>query len=93
MWEILIIFCLGLLTGIVFKNRWSIQKEVGILIEWTIYLLLFFLGITVGLNKAIINNMGTIGFYGILISLIAVFFSVLISGIVYSYFFKKRDEK
>jgi uncharacterized membrane protein YbjE (DUF340 family) len=93
MWEILLIFCLGLATGFVVKKRFDIRRTVGWLTEWAVYFLLFFLGIAVGLNKTIINNMGTIGFYGILFSVAAVFFSVVIAGWIYSKFFKGVHEK
>mgnify|MGYP006294468369 FL=1 len=93
MWEILLAFCLGLATGIVIKKRFDIRKTVGWLTEWAVYFLLFFLGIAVGLNKTIINNMGTIGFYGVLFSVAAVFFSIVIAGLVYIRFFKNVHEK
>lgn len=90
MWEILIIFCLGLVLGLVIKKRVKIQKTVGHLTEWTVYFLLFFLGIAVGLNKTIMENMGAIGFYGILISIIGIFFSITIAALVYTRFFKSK---
>lgn len=93
MWEILLVFCLGLALGIVIKNRVKIQKAVGILIEWSVYVLLFLLGIAVGLNRTLIENMGTIGFYGILISITGIVFSIAIGGWVYIQFFKKKNEE
>lgn len=93
MWEILTIFCLGLFAGLALKNRVKIQKAVQRLTDWTIYLLLFFLGVAVGLNKTIIDNIGSIGFYGILISLIGIFFSIVIANLLYFYFFRDKNEK
>lgn len=57
-----------------------------------IFLLLFSLGITVGSNKLIINNLSTIGLNALLISVGALAGSLLLSTLLYRKYFKKEEE-
>ncbi len=83
----------GMLIGYLLKSRrltW-INKVVTVLI----WLLLFLLGIDVGGNQAIINGLHTIGLEALLITIFAVFGSVIGARFLWKWIYKeiKEDSK
>ena len=81
---------IGILTGYMLRKR-NIAGLVGKMISVAIVVLLFFLGISVGTNKDIINNLSTIGVNAVLISFAATMGSVLVSWLVYTIWFKNKE--
>lgn len=79
----------GIAVGYLLRRVEALQS-VGKPISWTIYLLLFLLGITVGSNPDIMNNLSTLGWQAFLLAFAATLGSVVVAGIVYYYFFKER---
>lgn len=77
----------GIVVGYLFrhKNLKWIQK----LIIPVIWLLLLLLGIAVGGNDDIINNLTKIGWQALIITIGAVGGSLLLAWIVYKFYFKK----
>lgn len=74
----------GIILGYVFKEK--NLKFVQKLINYAIFLLLFLLGITVGANGDVMNNLDSIGLEALLITLAAIIGSVLCAWSVYSFF-------
>lgn len=81
----------GIILGYMLRDR--NLKIVHELITWAIFLLLFLLGITVGANKDVMDNLGTIGYEAMLITLAAVSGSVFCAWCVYRFFFSSSDRK
>lgn len=81
---------LGILIGVVFNNRKKLISIIDKLTNWAIYALLFLLGISVGLNKTIINHLDSIGVKALIITIGAVFGSIIMALITYKLFFKKQ---
>lgn len=79
----------GIAVGYLFRRAEILQK-IGTPISYTILLLLFLLGISVGANEAIVNNLTTLGGQALLISLAGTMGSVLSAWAVYHFFFKER---
>ena len=75
----------GIILGYAFKER--NLKFVQNLINYAIFLLLFLLGITVGANGEVMNNLDSIGLEALLITLAAITGSVLCAWGVYHFFF------
>ncbi|WP_303181313.1 LysO family transporter [uncultured Butyricimonas sp.] len=75
----------GIILGYLFRER--NLKIVYKLINYAIFLLLFLLGITVGANGDIMNNLATIGYDALLITLASVAGSVLCAWGIYHFFF------
>jgi len=92
MTEILIIMLAGILLGFIFKKRRSLITAADKLAGWSIYLLLFLLGLSIGTNEMIINNFARIGYTSILLTLSGISGSVLFSFIAYKYFFQKNED-
>ncbi|MDR2913318.1 MAG: lysine exporter LysO family protein [Tannerella sp.] len=78
----------GIALGYFFRRKTILQK-LGKPISYTIYLLLFFLGISVGGNSEIINNLPSLGSMALLLAFAGTLGSVLAAWIVYKLFFKK----
>lgn len=83
------LFGTGLLIGYFFRNRNKFRHRIEFSITWAVYLLLFLLGITVGTQEKIINNFSKIGFEALILTVGAVFGSILLAYIVYRWLFVK----
>lgn len=79
---------LGMVLGYFISNRKAVIGWVNKATNWAIYVLLFLLGVAVGINDKIINNLDTIGVQALLVTLGAVGGSVVAAYFVYKYFFK-----
>ena len=78
----------GIAVGYLFRNIAFLQKTEKI-ISLTIFLLLFLLGISVGSNELIINNLATFGWQAAILAVSATCGSILASWMVLKLFFKK----
>lgn len=82
-----IMFC-GIAVGYFFRKVEWLQK-IGKPISYTILLLLFLLGISVGANESIVNNLTTLGGQALLIASAGTLGSVLAAWGVYHFFLRK----
>ena len=89
MLTVLILMTVGIIIGFFITNFPKIIKTVDRLTTWSIYLLLFLLGIGVGLNEKIINNLHTIGLQSLILTIGALGGSLVFAYITYRFFFKK----
>ncbi|MEA3318337.1 MAG: LysO family transporter [Bacteroidota bacterium] len=88
---VLILMIAGILTGLIFRDK---KKAIALndkLTSGAIYLLLFFLGISIGTNKAILNNLENIGFQALIITIGALTGSLITAKICYNLFFRKNE--
>jgi len=65
----------------------KVQKKVDFLITISIYSLLFLIGVSVGSNELIVNNLGKIGFNAFVLTIGAVAGTILFSFIIGKKFF------
>ena len=82
----------GMLLGYFIKKQNKLSKSVDTIISWLIYLLLFVLGISVGINEVILNNINTILLKVVLLTVGAVTGSVIVSYFTYTLFFKRYEK-
>ncbi|MDE5417732.1 LysO family transporter [Labilibaculum sp. DW002] len=87
---VLAIMILGMGIGLFIGNRPKVIKIVGVLTSFSIFLLLFLLGIGVGTNDRIINNLDTIGIQALVLTIGALLGSLICAYFTYSLFFKKK---
>lgn len=80
-------------VGIGYKFRNRKFKLVSPIIMLLIFFLLFFLGVSVGGNNDIMNNLAKIGLDALIITLGAVIGSCLAAMAVYRIFFKKLENE
>ncbi len=95
---VLLVMLFGILLGYAINRKPKLLKVNDKLTSWAIYLLLFLLGISVGLNKTIIQNLDKIGVQAIIITIGAISGSVLTLWALYHFVFqteplKNKDEE
>ena len=73
-----------------FCSAKSPRSFLCMMISYAILLLLFLLGISVGANESIVNNLTTLGGQALLIASAGTLGSVLAAWGVYHFFFKER---
>ena len=88
MFTVITIMFVGIVLGYLFRRKTILQK-LNKPINYTIYLLLFILGVSVGGNKEIIDSLPTLGGQALLLAFAGTLGSLLAAWIVYRLFFKK----
>lgn len=83
------IMFMGIALGYLLR-KWELLQNLGGPISYTIFLLLFLLGVSVGANDAIVNNLLKLGGQAFLIAVAGTIGSVLAAAVVYHYVFKER---
>ena len=85
---------LGMMIGFSLRSidgkKLNISNIINPIITWSIFLLLFFLGVSVGTNEIIINNLDILGLKALFLTLAAIAGSVLVSFITFVIFFQKN---
>lgn len=79
----------GILVGYLLRKVKNI-RFLDKLISIFIFLLLFFLGVSVGHNDTVINSFSTIAVQAIIITFGAVFGSVLMAWVIYKRFYENK---
>lgn len=74
---VIAIFFLGVVVGTIFKKQYKIFKYSEVLTTISLYLLLLFLGISIGNNSDIVSNIGQIGVKGVLFAFAASLGSII----------------
>ena len=90
MFTVLIIMLMGILAGLLARNKPKLVRWNDRAVNLAIYLLLFLLGVSVGGNQQIMANLGSLGLKALALALGAVAGSVSLSCLVYKYFFEAR---
>ena len=88
MFIVISIMVFGIVLGYLFRRKTMLRK-LDKPISYTIYLLLFILGISVGGNNDIIHNLPTLGGWAFLLAFAGTLGSVLAAWVVYKTIFKK----
>lgn len=82
MLTILLFLLLGMGVGFVLRRRRKALEWAAKAAHWMVYLLLFFLGLSVGLNDTVIAALGSLGVQALVLSVGAVVGSVLTAVII-----------
>lgn len=90
--HIIAIMLFGVGIGYLFRNFAFTQKTEKT-ISLTIISLLFILGLSIGSNDAIMNNLTTYGSQAAVLALFGLVGSIGVSGVVYKLFFKKGGDE
>lgn len=90
MFKVIIIMLVGVFVGAVFRSKEKFIVFTNKSIQTIIVVLLFFMGIAIGANKLIMSNLPSIGFNGLMLSLVAILGSAAFSALVYFFVFKYK---
>ncbi len=88
---ILGLLCLGTIIGYLFRDT-NYFKKADQTISYTIFVMLFIFGITIGANKSILNNIGTFGMQAALIAVLGILGSAIASYFAYKLYQKNAKE-
>ena len=92
MFTIISIMFTGIGIGYLLRDLRFLQK-VEKSISLTIFLLLFILGVSIGSNSLIVNNLGKFGWQAIILAVSGVLGSLLAARLVLQLFFKKGGKQ
>jgi uncharacterized membrane protein YbjE (DUF340 family) len=88
--SILVVLTLGIMTGWLIIRKPAIHQINNHLLNGAIYLLLLLLGISVGINKEVIGNLGKIGVEAICIAIASISGSVFFCTLLFRMLFKGK---
>lgn len=88
---VVILFVLGIAIGYLFRRKIK-GKPVNRFITGIIYLLLFMLGVSVGGNERVMDNLDTIGLKALVIALSVMVGSAAVSSLIYHFVYKSERE-
>ncbi len=92
MFSIVTTMLAGVLIGHFLRNGKRVEK-IEKSTSITIFVLLFVLGLSVGSNNVIIDNLGRFGWQAAVIAMLGMGGSIIAARIVFQLFFKKGEEK
>lgn len=87
MYIILVLMALGFLVGVLIRNNQKIVYGVDKAILFSIFMLLFFLGLSIGGDKLLIASLPSLGFNAFLITIGGVAGSVVAAWAVWKFLF------
>lgn len=90
MFTVIIIIALGIIVGYFLRNKSKTKSFIEKLTMVVIFALLFVLGVAIGSDKNIVSSLQTLGLQALIISLGAIFGSVLLAWWAYVAIFKNR---
>lgn len=89
---ILLVLSAGILLGLLIVNYPKLHILNNNLLNYAIYLLLFLLGISVGTNREVIQNLDKIGLEAITIAIASITGSVLLSFLLFKLLFNHNEK-
>lgn len=93
MLTVVVIMSAGILIGYLIRNSNRIVVANDKLIMWAIYLLLFLLGVAIGVNEIILKNLPLLGVKALIISFGGIVGSVLLAWVGYRVWFKPKKSE
>ena len=90
MLTVVAIMAFGIAIGYLIRNFKTLVKISDRLTMWSIYLLLFLLGIAIGGNEVIMKNLHFLGLKSLTITLGGIVGSVLLAWLAYHLWFKPK---
>ena len=92
MWIILLLLFAGTLSGFIFSGYKNLNRISDKATLYTIYILLFFMGLSVGTKPEVMKNLAGIGLDALIIALFAIGGSIFTSYLLFRYFFSKHEK-
>jgi Kef-type K+ transport system membrane component KefB len=80
----------GILIGAFVKHIKGVKSIQDKTITIAIVLLLFFLGLNIGKNNIIVENLHKFGWHALILTLFILAFTIVFTYLLYKYFFKSK---
>jgi uncharacterized membrane protein YbjE (DUF340 family) len=88
--QILLFLAGGVLVGYLLRSRKNVLATASRATTWALYLMILFLGISVGTNEAVVRALGRLGLQALIISVGGILGSVLVGCIASRMLFGQR---
>ncbi len=88
--EVLGIMAAGIIVGYLIRHRRRAIRILDTLIMWSIFLLLFLLGLTIGRDPLIMSALPSLGMTALVISVAAMTGSILLAFVLWKFFYNKK---
>ena len=88
---ILLLMCSGIVIGLFIRNRSDLIKRIDQLVIWSIFILLFLMGMSIGRDPVIMSKLPSLGLTAALISLAGVTGSLFTAWLLWKYLFNKKQ--
>lgn len=89
--EILLLMAGGMLLGYLLRQKKQVIRTVERLTIWSIFLLLFLMGLSIGHDPQIFNNLPSLGLTALIISGAGIAGSLFAALILWKYLLKKKS--
>ena len=90
MFTVVIIMAAGMLAGYLLRRQKKLISLSEKLVMWAIYLLLFLLGVAIGVNDQILERFADLGLLALAITFGGVAGSIFMGWVVFSVFFREK---
>ena len=80
--RILLFLAAGMFVGYLLRSRKNVLATARTAATWSLYLLIFFLGVSVGANPAVVRGLGRLGIQALILSAGGILGSVLVARLV-----------
>ncbi len=88
--QVLLFLAAGVFVGYLLRTRKSILVTAGTATTWSLYVLIFLLGISVGTNDAVVRALGRLGVQALILSVGGIVGSILVGCLVSRMFFERK---
>ncbi len=82
----------GMLAGYLLRGRKKVLRINSRMTMWTIYLLLFFMGMVIGHDEFIMQQLPELGLIAFIITIMAVLGSISMAWLLWKTVFRKEDQ-
>ncbi len=91
--QVLLFLATGLLVGYLLQSRRKLLEALSVATTWSLFLLIFLLGISVGANEAVLKSLGRLGAQALILSAGGIVGSVAVACLVARALHLERHEK
>ena len=86
--NVIALFTIGTFLGFLLRKQKCTIQFIDHITNWSVYILLFLLGLSIGINKPIIKNIGVIGIQAFILAVGAIAGSIILTFIAERLLFK-----
>lgn len=90
MFEILLLMFGGIIAGYLLRREVRLIRFLEKLIIWSIFLLLFFLGLAIGRDPVIMAGLPSLGLSALVLSMAGILGSVLLALLLWKVYFSRK---
>lgn len=92
MFYLIMTFFAGICAGFIWR-RIKAFSHVGKAISLTVFVMLFFLGVEIGSDEHVLENLSTLGLQALILALSGIAGSVVFAAVLYRILFRNRKER